>query len=186
MKTLSQLLAVLLFAGWSGIASAGFIDVDLSGWETVGGYFNSSNTSMSIALAPGTKIVGAEYIGLEYESFGASWNSELVLSLNDGASAFPISFWDTQIAGATGIPGVFGPASADFANPGYLTSGPFNLSTGDLYIEVYETFNDAGAGIDARISAGTLRIETTVPTPSVLALFGIGLAGLGWSTRKKA
>ena len=79
MKTLTRLLAVLLFAGWSGIASAGFIDVDLSGWETWGGFGDVNNTSTNIALAPGTNIIGAEYINLEYESFGLSWNRELVL-----------------------------------------------------------------------------------------------------------
>lgn len=30
------------------------------------------------------------------------------------------------------------------------------------------------------------RAEATVPAPGILALFGLGLAALGWSTRKKA
>jgi hypothetical protein len=31
----------------------------------------------------------------------------------------------------------------------------------------------------------TLEDESTVPTPATLALFGLGLAGLGWSRRQK-
>lgn len=58
---------------------------------------------------------------------------------------------------------------ASFSSAGLFTSGSFTstLASGDFI---------------------TLRINesSSVPTPATLALFGLGLAGLGWSRRKKA
>lgn len=41
-------------------------------------------------------------------------------------------------------------------------------------------------GGSARLAYGTYLVRTTVPEPGTLALFGLGLAGIGFSRRKKA
>lgn len=181
-RALAAFFTALL--GWASAANAAFIDVDLSGWESWDFYGAAGNTTTVISLPTGTGIIGAQYIDLEFEALGQSWASELVLSINDSASA--LSFWDSTVAGMPSSPGVFGPVSGAFAVPGLFSSGPFTLTTGALHIEAYETFNDL-PGADTLIRAGTLRIEIdAVPAPATLALFGIGLLGFGWSLRRRA
>jgi uncharacterized protein (TIGR03382 family) len=176
---MNKWLLALVLGGAVANASAAFIDVNLAGWKSRDDYGVPSNTSVNIPLPVGTQIVGAEYIDLEYESFDPSWRSELVLSLNDSLVA--PDFWDTLIAGAPDSSGIFGPVSASFANPGLSGSGPFSLSTGDLFVTVYEDYADIAVDPDAVIRTGTLRIHyeaAAVPVPPSLALFGLGLVAL--------
>jgi hypothetical protein len=91
---------------------------------------------------------------------------------------------DRATDGAPGSPGVFGPVSGPFANPGLFSSGPFTLTTGILYVETYDTFNDDG--IDQIIRGGSLLVHYTVipePATGVLALVA-GLVMLGVRRRK--
>jgi hypothetical protein len=74
---------------------------------------------------------------------------------------------------------------------------PFAIST-DFYSAEYSKITlsslpESGTSTDSRArninhsNVTYARIsEATVPTPATLALFSIGLAGLGWSRRKKA
>lgn len=167
-----KLLLSLVCASAVATANAAIINIDLAGWEAWGGYGNVDNTTLSIPLPAGAEIVAAEYIDLVYTAEGASWRSELVLSLNDGPSG---DFWDSGIAGAPGSPGAFGPVSGPFANPGLFSSGPFTVSTGELFVTVYDTFNDADR--DQLITSGTLRVEW-VPEPASFALLGLGALAL--------
>jgi hypothetical protein len=165
-----KFIALGLLAIGAAVAQAATLDINLAGWQSHGGYTAAGNTFVNVPLPVGTTIDNAEYIDLTYEALGFSYQSELTLSLND--SILAPGFWDSQIAGAAPNPGIYGPVSGLFANPGYLGSGPFTLTTGDLYVEVYETFNDAGQ--DAQISSGILRVHYTVPEPGALALLGLG------------
>lgn len=150
-------------------ASAAILDINISGWQADGAYGNAGNSFVIIPMPIGAQIVDAEYIDLSYTANGFSWRSELALSLNDSFAA-PF-YWDTDIAGAPNSPGAFGPVSGPFANPGLFSSGPFTMTTTDLYVTVYDTFNDAG--IDQTISSGLIRV-TWVPEPASLSLLGLG------------
>ena len=101
----------LMLALAAGAANAAIIDIDISGWQAEGGYGNAGNSSLIVPIPVGAQIVAAEYIDLSYEALGASWRSELALSLNDGLAA--IDYWDTDIAGAPDSPGLYGPVSGE-------------------------------------------------------------------------
>lgn len=170
-----SILALASAIALSSFAHASVLDIPLAGWQADGGYLSPLNTSTTINLPVGTTIDNAEYLDLSYTAQGASWRSDLVLSLND-SEAF-ISYWDTKISGAPDSSGVYGPISAGFDNPPWGGDGPFTLTTGQLYVEAYDVFNDAG--IDEVIAGGTLRIHYTVPEPasamllSILGVFGL-------------
>lgn len=150
-------------------ASAAILDIDISGWQADGGYGNAGNTFVILPLPIGAQITGAEYVDLSYTANGASWRSELALSLNDSFAA-PF-YWDSGIAGAPNSAGAYGPVSGPFANPGLFGSGPFTMTTTDLYVTIYDTYNDAG--IDQTVSSGLIRV-TWVPEPASLSLLALG------------
>jgi hypothetical protein len=164
-----------------------YLDIDLAGWQAGGGFTNIDNTFDIYTLGSGTQIVSAEMIGVEFEALGASWGQELTLSLNDLDGDVLGDFWDSRVTPATGAPyddpGSFGPFTRNFDNPGLFSSAPFTLVGDDLYVEAYDTFNDAG--IDAEISAGTLRVGfIAVPEPTTVAgLVAAGLVALRRSRR---
>jgi len=160
-------------------AQADVLELDMTGWQAEGGWLNPGNTHMTINLPVGATIDNAEYVDLVYVAQDPSWQSDLVISLND-SEAF-ISYWDTQIAGAPDTSGTFGPASGSFNNPDAV-GGPFTLTTGQLYIELYDIFNDTG--VDEVVLGGTLRITYTVPAPGAMAL--LGGAGLLAARRRRA
>lgn len=160
-------------------AQADVLELDMTGWQAEGGWLNPGNTHMTINLPVGATIDNAEYVDLVYVAQGTSWQSELVISLND-SEAF-ISYWDTPIAGAPDSPGTYGPVSGSFNNPDAV-GGPFTLTTGQLYIELYDVFNDTG--VDEVVLGGTLRITYTVPAPGAMAL--LGGAGLLAARRRRA
>lgn len=164
----------------AGAAQADVLMIPLAGWQADGGYNNAGNTNATFNLPIGTTIDAAEYVDLEYTAQGASWRSDLVISLNDSIGF--ISYWDTRIVGAPDSSGPYGPVSAAFDNPGLGGSGPFTLTTGELYVEVYDVFNDSG--VDEVITGGMLVITYTVPAPGAFAL--LGGAGLLAARRRRS
>lgn len=154
------------------------LDIDLSGWVTHGGFFDSQNTSTTVNIGAGSQIAGAEWIDLEFTTLNGSWLSEFTLSLNDSAIN---NWWDSTVS-ATDANGNYS-GSGSFPGP-IEEGGPFTVADGDLYIEVYEQFNDAGSAIDASVTSGTLRITyTAVPEPAACAVLGLG--GLALLRRRR-
>ncbi len=178
MKTLITAGAVLALAG-AASAGSNFLDIDLAGWNINGGYLNAGNTSASFALPVGAQIVGAEYIDLDFETFGFSWNSELRLSLNDGELGG--GYWDAGIEGTSNVSGPFGPVSGTFADASVQIGGPFDVLSGELYVETYATYTGGTADFHT-INSGMLRIEW-IPTPGAAGL--LGLAGLAAVRRRR-
>jgi uncharacterized protein (TIGR03382 family) len=178
-KDMKKMLALALVAAAAGTASAATVDVNLAGWSTFGGFNAPGNTNTSISLPIGTQITGVEWIDLTFTAIGQSYRSELVLSVNDSLTG---PFWDYNPADGIDTPGPFGPSSGVFTNPGFL-GGAFTMTTGSLYIEAYESFNDGGNAVqDAAITSGILRI-TFIPTPGTAALLGLG--GLAAMRRRR-
>jgi hypothetical protein len=163
-KTIFGMLAA---AGLVSSASAAVLNIDLAGWQTDGGYLNPGNTSLIVSLPIGTTIDSISF-DIDFDSLGSSWQSEFVISVNDSTTG---DFWDFNPAVGINSPGNFVGAGA-FPDPGLFGSGPFTLTTGDLFITVYESFNDAG--IDAVVNSGTLTINYTVPTPATAGMLAMG------------
>ncbi|MBX3384687.1 MAG: VPLPA-CTERM sorting domain-containing protein [Phycisphaeraceae bacterium] len=160
-------LALLAAAGMASAASAAVLNVDLAGWQAEGGYLNPGNTSLIVSLPIGTTIDSISFV-IDFDALGESWRSELVLSVNDSTTG---DFWDFNPGVGINSPGNF-VGAGNFPDPALFGSGPFTLTTGDLFITVYESFNDAG--IDSVINSGTLTINYTVPTPATAGMLALG------------
>ncbi len=162
------LVASVALAALAGSASADSVSVDLTGWVSTGGYLNAGNTSTTVSVPVGSQITGITFTDLAFETQNGSFLSEFVLSVNDGTAG---DFWDFQVS-TTAASGTFGPASGAFDTGPSSAGGPFT-NTEDLFVTVYELFNDAGT--DAVVSGGTLTITyTAIPTPGAMALIGLG------------
>lgn len=179
MKTLITAGAVLALTGAASAGGSNFMDIDLAGWFVEGAYLNPANTSSTISMPVGAQIIGAEYIDLDFESFGIAWNSEFRLSLNDGDDFG--AFWDAGINGTGNNTAQYGPVSGTFADADNQIGGPFEITTGELYVETYATFSGSTDDFHV-VNGGMLRIEW-IPTPGAAGL--LGLAGLAAVRRRR-
>jgi hypothetical protein len=176
---MKKTLAVLAASGMALAASADTLVLDITGWATFAGYGHPNNSSSNIALPVGTTIDSASYV-VDFTAEGFSWRSEFVLSLNDGPVG---AFFDHAPGFGIDTSGNF-VGSGNFGSPpGGWAGGPFVLTTGDLFITVYETFDDGGTSTrDAIVNSGRIVVNYTIPAPGSLAL--LGLAGLAARRRR--
>jgi PEP-CTERM motif len=189
-----SLLAVALAAAAAVPAHADTLVVNLAGWSTFGEFGAPDNTSAYFTLPAGSSVTGFSYTNLTFTSFGASFQSELVLSLNNFTGA-PTTIddyldWSPSVTNATGT---FGPASGTWngatGQPGPFGSGAaFTVGGGtdNLWVTVYEAFGDDELP-DATISAGTLTISFTppIPEPATYGLMALGLLGVAGAARRR-
>lgn len=147
------------------------IDVDLAGWVTYGSFTDPSNTSMFLDLGPSAdpfRIEAVEWIDLDFTTLNGSYQSELTLSLNQSSNTgLPGTFWDHRPGSDFASSGTY-IGSGSFTNPSNAyNSRPFTLlPDNQVFIYVYESFDDGGASVqDAVINSGTLRITYTDNPP---------------------
>jgi hypothetical protein len=170
LKRPAFVLAATLGLVASSPALADQVDIDLSGWVVSAGFSDAGNSNTTIDIGANSMVTGADWINLQFTPQGASWQSDLVLSLNDSAIS---AWWDSTVSDVN-AGGTYS-GSGSFPGPAE-DGGPFAvLADGELYVEAYDVFDDEPGAPDALITSGTLRVYyTQVPEPASLGLLGLG------------
>lgn len=177
MKKVFLMLSFLGMITLTNVASATLIEFQGSGamlWDQSTGVVSSNPASAGLEYLTdsGTTLLGSSG---GFDSF----------TLAVGES---LHFWftDTNLS----IVNLYGEiTSLVTANVGFPT-GSFSFfgagSTGEIFeINGSQAFNNLGQSISQSIS-NSGQYTASVPVSGTLALLGIGLAGLGWSSRKKS
>lgn len=162
--------------------AAAFIDVNLAGFRTFGDFGDPLNSQVFLSIAPGSTVLGYDYSNLSFATSGPSWLSEFTLSVNNanGTAYLDALPSDTDDSGS------FGPASGTWQTAlGGFGGAPFVATNGTVWVTVYEQFTDPG--VNATVSAGTLRIyydTPAVPEPATYGLMGLGLLVVAGAARR--
>jgi hypothetical protein len=164
--------------------SSSYVDINIAEWTSTARFGEPGNTEVFPYVGMGALVTGFEYLGLTFTALGASYQSEFTLSVNN-QDASEFMDWNPSLVEASGS---FGPASGSWGGAdGAGTGSPFTVAEADgkIWVTVYETFDDDG--IDAVVSAGTLRIHFTpaIPEPSTYGLMALGLLGVTFAVRRR-
>lgn len=162
----------------AGSAHAYEVSINVAGVQSLGVLGAAGNETRFVDLFAGARITGLAW-SVDLESFGASWLSEIGVDLNDGATA-----------GVSLFPGL----GDDFSGTGTY-AGSANLedlgidfhvgSSGRLFLEFFEFFDDlSGGGANGQWTSGTLTV-TYVPEPATFGLAAIALLGMGAASRRR-
>lgn len=175
------LLSVFFLCAASLPARGDFVyEVDLTGFETFGGFLHPDNSLASIEWFPNAKISKVEWIGLEFTTDNGSYLQDFVIFVS---SSGPFeNFWADRPDPNSAFSGTY-TGSGEFTTSTPFYGGPFSLlSDGILRIGTYQEFAVDDV-LNATVTSGTLRI-TAVPEPSTLLYVGSSL-GVWFGLRKR-
>ena len=180
LPSLAAIVALTLCGALN--ANAGFVDVNLAGWQALGAFDASDdteNTRLVINLGPGWTVTGFDYTNLRFTTSGDSWLSEFVISVNNTGN----TQWLDWRPSTTEAGGSLGPISGSFGGPTgqggpYGAGGPFTLVDGQILVTTYLSYFIDPVGIT--VQSGNLRVNL-IPEPSSYAMvaLALGLAGAG-------
>lgn len=176
----------------AGTVTPNYIDIDLAGWQSFGGFGRPNNTRLDVGVGVGNTVLGFDFSNLVFSTENGSWMSELTLSVNSSDGTMYMD-WSPSTDDQSGS---FGPASGSWMGsvgaPGpFGEGGSFSAADGMLWITVYEGFDDpfgdTGLVRDATISAGTLRVylASPIPEPGTYGMMALGLLAVGALMRKR-
>ncbi|MDO9091334.1 MAG: PEP-CTERM sorting domain-containing protein [Rubrivivax sp.] len=182
--------AAVITPGAAGAAESTVV-IDMAGWSTWGGFGSPSNSEVFLNLGAGSVITGFSYSGLAFSTLNGSFLSEMTLSVNniEGTSYMD---WAPSLVDAGGSfgPGAGSWGGAEGGEGPFGPGGSFVVSDGQVWVTVYEGFDDpfgdGGATIDATITAGLLTIMyQPIPEPATYAMMALGLFAVGAAARRR-
>ncbi len=178
MRVLVTVWAMLVSVPFT-VVQADFVDINVANWEVFGGFGDAQNSEFRFNIGNGSAVDGFEWINLDFDSEGASWRSELVLSVNNVDGSLFTDF----IPSTDDSPGNYFGSGAWNATDGF--GAPFVVGDGEVWVTMYDTFQDAGR--NAFVNGGTLRVNfTAVPEPTSALVLGAAAAGLCFVRRRRA
>lgn len=183
-------IAVLSLTLSSGIASAMFINLNAVSNNILNPVTIFTNPTDTLYLDVVGTADGGAYDAWSAWAFNSGCDQEQPSMCAQGWlwSLGVFVNQDTGNSGGLGVPGTFADpldalalARSTYPDGSLSITGwnSYSFFTGEVE---FGADNRGGVSLRYRI----VPAEVTVPLPATLALFGLGLAGLGWSRRKKA
>lgn len=168
----AALLGLVVAGGLTAVAPAELIMIDVANTLNNDLLGDPDNVALTLAVDPGLRIVG---VGLDANitTFGTSLVSQAGVFVGDAGSLIGVNLEGL----GPNTPGDGLDVSTFGVLPvAFLGSDPIPVSSNEILIEFYETFDDLPGGADSIWNTGTLVIDVQpIPASGAFPLLGLGL-----------